>query len=106
MVDQIRRMYKGIPINDDTLAMDVIPQGFARSEFLSLPHTFKHLKNVQWTPELFFRQGHDKWVEQGRTTLLDRARIKLNKILNTHKPLAIDAEKQADIASVMEAFLK
>ncbi len=106
MVDQIRRMYKGIPINDDTLAMDVIPQGFARSEFLSLPHTFKHLKKVQWTPELFFRQGHDKWVEQGSTTLLDRARIKLNKILDTHKPLAIDAEKQSAIEVVMDNFLK
>ena len=106
MVDQIRRMYKGIPINDDTLAMDVIPQGFARNEFLSLPHTFKHLKNVQWTPELFFRQGNDKWVEQGSTTLLDRARIKLNKILDTHKPLAIDAEKQSAIEVVMDNFLK
>ena len=106
MVDQIRRMYKGIPINEDTLAMDVIPQGFARSEFLSLPHTFKHLKKVQWTPELFFRQGHDKWVEQGCTTLLDRARLKLNKILDTHTPLPINAEQQRAIASVLNDFLK
>jgi len=61
---------------------------------------------VQWEPELFFRQGHDKWVEQGRTSLLDRARTKLNNILDTHQPLAIADEKQAAIAKVLDGFLK
>ena len=105
MVDQIRRMNKGIPINKDTLALDVISQGFFKGEFFSLAHTFKHLKKVQWAPELFFRQGHDKWVEQGCTTLLDRARIKLNTILDTHHSLAIDVETQNAIEAVLDDFL-
>lgn len=106
MVDQIRRMHKGIPINYDTLAMDAIPQGFSKGQFLTVPHTIKHLRKVQWEPELFFRQGHDKWVEQGRTSLLDRARTKLNNILDTHQPLAIADEKQAAISKIFDGFLK
>lgn len=106
MVDQIRRMYKGIPINEDTLAVAEIPKGFSQGQFLTLPHTLKHLRNVQWEPELFCRQGHDKWVEAGQTTLLDRARTKLEKILATHEPRKIDAEKAAAVMKVVDGFLK
>lgn len=105
MVDQIRRMHKGIPINDDTLALDVIPNGAAQEHFLTQPHTLKHLRKVQWTPELFCRKSHEKWVEQGRTSLLDRARTKLNKILENHIPLAIAPEKQQAIDDITGQFI-
>lgn len=104
MIDQIRRMHKGIPITDDTLAVDVIPQGAKSRQFLTQPHTFKHLRNVQWQPELFCRLSHDKWVEQGRTTLLDRARRKLHGILKNHTPPAIPADKQAAIDHILTQF--
>ena len=105
MIDQIRRMHKGIPVNDDTIALDVIPEGARQGQFLTQPHTLKHLRKVQWTPELFCRQGHDKWVEQGRTSLLDRARTKLHSILNNHKPLPIAPEKQQAINEIVKQFV-
>ncbi len=104
MIDQVRRMHKGIPINDDTLALDVIPKGAAQEHFLTQPHTLKHLRKVQWTPELFCRKSHEKWVEQGRTSLLDRARTKLNTILETHIPLPISAEKHQAIDDITHQF--
>ena len=97
MIDQIRRMHKGIPINDDTLALDVIPEGVRQGQFLTQPHTLKHLRKVYWKPELFCRQSYDKWVQQGRTTLLDRAHTKLQDILKNHEPLPIAPEKQRTI---------
>jgi len=105
MVDQIRRMYKGIPINDDTLALDIIPKGAQQGQFLTQPHTLKHLRKVQWKPELFCRQSHEKWVAQGRTSLLDRARTKLHKILANHKPISIASEKQQAIDHIVQQFM-
>ena len=104
MIDQIRRMYKGIPINDDTLAVDVIPEGAKAGQFLTQPHTLKHLRKVQWKPELFCRQSYEKWVDQGSTSLLDRARTKLNGILKHHEPAAIDEDKQKAIDEIVERF--
>ncbi|SLM29811.1 MttB8 [Desulfamplus magnetovallimortis] len=104
MIDQIRRMYKGIPVNDDTLALNVIPEGASQNQFLTHPHTFKHLRKVQWKPELFCRQSHDKWVAQGRTTLLDRARARLDEILKNHRPMPIASEKQKAIDKIVSQF--
>ncbi|MEA3232582.1 MAG: trimethylamine methyltransferase family protein, partial [Thermodesulfobacteriota bacterium] len=104
MVDQIRRMHKGIPINNDTLALDVIPEGAQQGQFLTHPHTLKHLRKVYWTPELFCRQSYDKWMEQGQTTLLDRARTKLHDILKNHEPLPIAPEKQQAIEKIVKQF--
>lgn len=105
MVDQIRRMYKGIPINDDTLALDVIPAGAAAGQFLTQPHTLKHLRKTQWQPKLFCRQSYEKWTEKGRTSLLDRARKRLEEILEKHVPVAIGPEKQAAIDGIVDVFL-
>ena len=104
MVDQIRRMQKGIPVNDDTLALDVIPAGTKEGQFLTQAHTLRHLRNVQWRPDLFYRKGHEQWVTEGRTSLLDRAREKLNGILDHHKPAAIDKEKEKAINTVIDRF--
>jgi trimethylamine--corrinoid protein Co-methyltransferase len=104
MIDQIRRMHKGIPINDDTLALNIIPEGTKQKQFLTQPHTLKHVRKVQWTPELFCRESHEKWVEQGRTSLLDRARTKLEDILNKHEPMNIAPKKHEAIKKIVTQF--
>jgi trimethylamine---corrinoid protein Co-methyltransferase len=104
MIDQIKRMYKGAPINDETIALDVIAEGAREGQFLTQSHTLKHLRNVQWTPDLFCRRSHEKWVEEGRTTLLDRARTKLDGILKNHHPMPIAPEKQKAIEAIVGKF--
>jgi trimethylamine--corrinoid protein Co-methyltransferase len=105
MIDQIRRMAMGIPITQETLAMTVIPAGAAAGQFLTQPHTLKHLRKTQWQPRLFCRQSYEKWTEKGRTTLLDRARTRLEAILETHRPAAIEPERQAAMDTVVDTFL-
>jgi trimethylamine--corrinoid protein Co-methyltransferase len=104
MIDQICRMQKGIPVNGDTLALDVIPVGVKEGQFLTQAHTVKHLRNVQWQPHLFYRKGYEQWVEEGRTRLLDRARKKLNRILDRHEPVGIVQDKKQAIDAVVERF--
>jgi len=106
MISQIRRMQKGIPINDETLALSVIPEGVKEGQFLTQSHTVRHLRNVQWQPGLFSRKGYEQWVEEGQTSLLDRARKKLNDILDHHEPQAISLEKRKEIEAVIEGFGK
>ncbi len=79
----------------------MIPEGVRQGQFLTQPHTLKHLRKVYWKPELFCRQSYDKWVQQGRTTLLDRARTKLQGILKNHEPLPIAPEKQRTIEEIV-----
>lgn len=106
MVDQIRRLHRGIPITDETLALNVIPAGAAEGQFLTQPHTLRHLRKTQWQPKLFCRQSYEKWNEKGRTSLLDRARDRLQAILKDHQPVAIERDQQVKIDDVVTSFLR
>jgi trimethylamine--corrinoid protein Co-methyltransferase len=104
MIDQIRRMQKGIPVTPETLALDVIPRGAKEGQFLTQPHTLKHLRKVQWRPTLFNRHGYERWNDLGRADLLTQARRRLKTILDTHQPRPLPEDIRTEIDSIVTAF--
>ena len=48
IIDQIRRLYQGIPVNAVMLALDVIGEVGSEGNFLTHEHTLKHLRSTQW----------------------------------------------------------
>ena len=101
IIDQVRRMLKGIPVNDEMLALDVIRNVGHGGNFLTHEHTFKHCRSTQWRPILFNRKGYDEWEERGKLSLLERARGRLLEILETHRPIEISAEKMREIEDII-----
>jgi trimethylamine--corrinoid protein Co-methyltransferase len=104
MIDLIRRMKKGIPIDGQTLALDVIQEVGPAGEYLSHEHTFKHLRSTQWRPKLISRSGYEEWEASGKMTLLDRARIKLDAILQTHHPEPIPDNLRQEIHAITNRY--
>jgi trimethylamine---corrinoid protein Co-methyltransferase len=104
VIDQVRRMQKGIPVTDDTCAVEAIVKGVGQGQFLTNPHTLKHLRSVQWRPRLLTRPGYDKWVLDGSMSLLDRARGRLSAILSIHRPEALNPETAAAVSDVVSRF--
>jgi trimethylamine--corrinoid protein Co-methyltransferase len=97
VIDQVRRLYRGIPVNDDTLALGVVKEVGADGNFLVHRHTLENMQSTQWRPELINRMGYDRWEASGRTGLLQRARQKLQQILQEHQPVPISPEKAKEI---------
>jgi len=106
IIDQIQRMKRGIPVNDDMLALDAIRQVGPKGHFLTHEHTLKHLRSTQWRPKLLYRIGHDKWEKSGAPSLLDRARKRLLEIVENHQPVAIPKEKAQAIQGLVDQFKK
>jgi trimethylamine--corrinoid protein Co-methyltransferase len=104
VIDQIRRIQKGIVVDDDQLAVAVIGQGGRQGQFLTQPHTLKHLRATQWRPRLISRDGYERWVAEGRTSLLDRAHGRLNHILKTHKATPMDSKMADGIEALVSGF--
>lgn len=105
MIGQVRRIHQGIPVNEDTLALDVIREvGLRKGDYLAHKHTVQHLRKTQWRPKLFGRIGHEKWVEQGKRTIIDRAKSQLDDILDTHKPKSIGAKQLTQIKELLDKF--
>jgi len=104
IIDQLRRMQQGIPVNDETLAVQVIQEGAKQGEFLSHPHTLTHLRTTQWRGQLINRIGHDQWEQAGRKDLLTKAHERLNQILDSHQPQPIETAATEAIQACLERF--
>jgi len=104
VIDQVRRLYRGIPVNADTLALDVIREVGADGNFLVHRHTLENMQSTQWRPKLINRMGFDRWQADGRTSLLERAKKKLRQVLQEHRPVPIPTEKAARIQKLIDRF--
>jgi trimethylamine--corrinoid protein Co-methyltransferase len=81
----IKHVLNGIPVNQETLAVDVIHAVGPLKDFLAQKHTLKHMKS-QSQPRLIDRRRRQKWEELGKTDIYARASEKAREILATHKP--------------------
>ncbi len=103
-VDQVRRLRKGIPVDDAQLALEVLREVGHGGHFLSHPHTLEHLRSTQWRPKLLNRSGFERWEKAGSSTLLDRAHGRLLRILESHRPEPLEAEAAEAVDAVVAAY--
>jgi len=104
VVDQFRRMQKGIPVNDETLAIEVIGEGGQKGEFLSHPHTLRHLRETQWRPNLMNRMGFEQWESEGSKDLLTKARERLEFVMKGYQARPIDQQQTDRIQACVDNY--
>ncbi|MBT8356559.1 MAG: trimethylamine methyltransferase family protein [Deltaproteobacteria bacterium] len=96
----IKHAIRGIPVNDDTLAIDPIKEIGPGGDYLMHKHTFKYMRS-QSNPELIDRKMRGKWEKAGSTSAYDRALIKVRYILENHKPDPLSDEVLLKIRSIV-----
>jgi trimethylamine--corrinoid protein Co-methyltransferase len=100
-IAMIRHFVNGMRVDTETLAVaDILAVG-AFGDYLSLPSTYAHMRE-QSQPRLMDRRVREEWQAAGATDMYTRARAKACEILDTHKPLDIDAEVKAQMRAVVE----
>lgn len=75
----------GIPVNDATLAVDVIAEVGPFSDFLSHDDTYKGMRG-QSQSKLIDRMVREDWAASGSTSMYDRALAEARRLLETHVP--------------------
>jgi trimethylamine--corrinoid protein Co-methyltransferase len=105
MDNEFARMIKytvqGIPVNDETLAVDVINEIGIGKDFLSHDSTYKHMRS-QSHPELIDRKMREDWVQAGSTDIYQRAMEQARFILENHKPDPLPEDVLSTIRSIVE----
>ena len=81
----IKFTLQGIPVNDETLAVDAIKEVGPGKDFLMHPTTLKGMRN-QSKPEIIDRKMRDTWQTAGATSAYERALEKARWILANHRP--------------------
>ena len=85
LVAMSRFFTQGIPVNRETLALDVIDRvadGKANSSFLADEHTYTHFKQAQFMPELLDRSQYEVWQEAQSPDLYQRCNKEAKRILS------------------------
>ncbi len=98
-----RRITRGIEVNEDTLAVDVIHEVGPNGHYLKAEHTRRHYKTEFWYPNLCDRTDYETWKQMGETTMRDRVIARVRDLLATHEPSAIKTETTETIQKVLEA---
>lgn len=99
----VRRIMRGIEVNDDTLMLDLIDSVGPGGQFLATDETAARCRAEIWHPTVFDRRPWDTWAAAGSLTATDRIKAKLAKILATHQPPPLPEGAAAKIEAILQA---
>ncbi len=103
----IFRAAKGISVNEETLAVDVIARVLRESSnFLEQKHTLNHFRTEHFMPELVSREARARWEKTGNRSLAETAREKVKRILAEHQPLPLEKDVEKEIEKVLKTAAK
>jgi len=103
----IFRAVKGIEVDEERLAVDVIAKVVDESsDFLRQRHTLKYLRQEHYLPKLSDRTSRSRWQELGSKEIMEVAREKVRKMLAEHQPLALDKEVMRKIEGILKRATK
>lgn len=97
-----RHFLKGIDVNKETLALDIINKVGPGGNFIQERHTFNNFRKELWMPSLFTREHYSNWSESGLKSIEHRIKGKIETILATHEPKPIAMDVIKDIESLRE----
>ena len=97
----IKYLVQGIPVNDETLAVDVIKEIGVGKDFLSHASTYKHMR-TQSQPKLIDRRMREDWQAAGGTDIYQRALEEAKYILENHKPDPLPDTVLSAMRSIVE----
>ncbi len=102
IVRMIRRILQGIPVNKETIALDVIRKVGPAGNYLAERHTLKYMKQELSTTQLINRRMRDHWEASGAKDIAQAAREKAIEILESYKPTPLPADVAKRIHDIVE----
>ena len=93
------RVLRGIDVNSETLAVDLIEKVGPGGDFLAQEHTVMHMLNEFYDTSLTDRTLYEEWVSSGRQDMKMRTRVKLDELIKTYNPCYISDAKNREIRS-------
>ena len=82
----IKYILNGIPVNDETLAVDVIKEIGPGGDFMMSEHTMSYMRDIGSDSGLIDRNNRAGWEANGKKDMSVLAMEKAEDIIKNHKP--------------------
>lgn len=101
IIAMVKRIMRGIDVNEESLALDVIDKVGPGGNFLQEKHTLHHFRMEHWPPDLIDRSSYGKWKQDRGKTLGQRVSEKVKRILAEYHPKPLSPEQLSQIEAVI-----
>ena len=99
MVGQFMR---GLPVNDETLALDVMDKVGPGGHYLGEDHTLKHFRDV-WYSDLFDRSIYATWLSAGAKRFEQRLQEKTEEVMR-HQPSPLPDDVLREMECIAQSW--
>jgi trimethylamine:corrinoid methyltransferase-like protein len=101
MAKMILHTVKGIPVNDEKMAMEVVKSVGPGGEFISHEHTFQTFRELS-KPDLLDRWNRDQWKAMGSKDIVQRSYEKAREVLENYKPTPLPENIQKQLREIVK----
>jgi trimethylamine---corrinoid protein Co-methyltransferase len=104
LIDLIKRVGRGIEVNDETLAYEVIKKEGVGGFFLDNEHTINNFKKEHWFPSILDRFTHSQWEDRGSEEMFEVLNNKTLDIIKTHEGNRLDADTELNVKEYLKSY--
>jgi trimethylamine--corrinoid protein Co-methyltransferase len=100
----LRAATRGVPVDEETLALDMVEELGPTGDYLQHPHTMRHVREPFYS-DLMHKGVYAQWEKRGRKSMEQLAAEKVDQILETHHAEALAEDVQQAISGIVEREL-
>lgn len=97
----IRAATRGVEVNEETLALDMVEELGPTGTYLGHPHTMRHVREPFYS-NLMDKSVYAQWEKKGKKTMEALAAEKVDQILENHTVAPLSADIRKAIQEIVE----
>jgi trimethylamine--corrinoid protein Co-methyltransferase len=102
IIDMVKRILRGIPVSDETMALDVMEAVGPGGHYLEQDHTYNRFKTEIWRPKLLDRLNWENWTQAGSKRYSERVHDRVIEILETETEPLLDEAMYKELRRICE----
>jgi trimethylamine:corrinoid methyltransferase-like protein len=106
MIGYAKRFRCGVPVTDESLALDVTREVGISGSFLASEHTLEHFRTELFEPQVLFRQNRDHWHATGAPRLDAQAEAIANDLMANPVDTGLDDDQLRELRGLADTFAR
>ncbi len=102
IIDMVKRILRGISVDDETMALDVMDTVGPGGHYLEHDHTYSRFKTEIWRPKLLDRNNWENWTASGGKRYGERVHERVIELLETETDPLFDEAMYKELRRVCE----
>ncbi|MBQ4091749.1 MAG: trimethylamine methyltransferase family protein [Firmicutes bacterium] len=103
VLGMVRRLERGVDVDVNSLAFDVIKKVGPRGQFVTEEHTMMNYRNEQYIPKISDRDTATGWMEKGERRIEEIANAQWKEVVANYVQPDFPAELDADMRKIVES---